>query len=75
MNKLDFEDVCRTQKSLVYQLQLSVQYRSNKKAREIGNARAQVSDRAGAATFTIDFLGASAIANYLTQQGLDNQTR
>lgn len=44
-----------------------------KKAQETGNAREQVGDRAGATTFTIDFLGAAAIAHYLTQQGLDNQ--
>lgn len=43
------------------------------KAQITGNAREQVGDRAGATTFTIDFLGAAAISHYLTQQGLDNQ--
>ncbi|WP_126973926.1 hypothetical protein [Gynurincola endophyticus] len=44
-----------------------------KKAQETGNAREQVGDRAGATTFTINFVGAGAIAQYLTQQGLDDQ--
>lgn len=43
------------------------------KAEITGNAREQVGDKAGASTFTVNFLGAPAIAHYLTQQGLDNQ--
>lgn len=44
-----------------------------KKAQDTGNVREQVGDRAGATTFTIDFLGATAISHFLTQEALDNQ--
>lgn len=44
-----------------------------KEAQETGNARAEVGDRAGATTFTINFLGAEAISEFLTRQGLNEQ--
>jgi hypothetical protein len=44
-----------------------------KKAQETGNQREEVRDRAGATTFTINFIGAEAISKYLTDHGLDAQ--
>jgi len=44
-----------------------------KKAQETSKAREDVHDRAGATTFTIDFVGAEVISKYLTEQGLDGQ--
>lgn len=44
-----------------------------KKAEETGNVREQVGDRAGATTFTIEFIGPATIAHYLTQRALDHQ--
>jgi hypothetical protein len=44
-----------------------------KKAQETGKAREAVGDKAGATTFTIDFVGAEVISKYLTEQGLDSQ--
>jgi len=42
-----------------------------KKAQETGNPREEIGDRAGATTFTINFLGAEFISKYLTDHGLD----
>lgn len=42
-----------------------------KKAQETGNAREDIGDRAGATTYTINFLGAEAMSEYLTQHDLD----
>jgi hypothetical protein len=44
-----------------------------KKAQETGNAREDIGDRAGATTYSIRFLGAEVISEYLTQHGLDEQ--
>lgn len=44
-----------------------------KKAQETGNAREDIGDRAGATTFTINFLGAVVISEYVTQNCLDEQ--
>ena len=44
-----------------------------KKAQETGNAREDLSDRTGATTYTINFLGAKTISEYITQHGLDGQ--
>jgi hypothetical protein len=44
-----------------------------KKAQVTGNPREEVGDRAGATTFTINFIGAEAISKYLTDHGLDAQ--
>lgn len=44
-----------------------------KKAQETGSARENIGDRAGATTFTINFIGAESIYEYLTQQGLEGQ--
>ncbi len=44
-----------------------------KKAQETNSVREAVGNRAGATTFTIDFLGAPVISNYLTKHGLDVQ--
>ncbi|WP_426329459.1 hypothetical protein [Pedobacter sp. R-06] len=44
-----------------------------RKSQETGNKREKIGDRAGATSFTMEFVGAEVIGAYLTKQDLDHQ--